>query len=494
MKTTNIKAITLFVIALFFALATKAENGAVKNNDRTIFIDEEFLLESLKENPPTIDQINGALMGAQAQEKSIDDKFNTNLEASASYFETQEKQFAQFIPVTSPVKNYEVKVTRNFTTGVTVGLRGFQEQFSNNFVSNASTSGLSLQLGVNLWKDLISQRTRSQLEKAQAYSQQARWQKEIGVATFSNNLRKIYWSIVANQEALKISEGLLKSSLTQVKEAKRRRRNNIADAGEVARYQSQVAARQASIISLKYERESLIKSLKELLPSISLKEIKLKPYDIDLTVQKVLACTATIAIEGQPPLRFTKYDEIVSSLEKQEKLERNINNTYDDVDVELQTEYGVKGRANSNSDAMNDLNDDPRRNVAVGLRLNIPLENKKRTTQEILNKATKLKYRSQVERELAKVKAYHTQTVRQVGLLQEIIRNQKDNTKYLGISLKNSQRKYNQARLTVEQLVQEQDQFLQSNIDEIRTKLTIISTIFDYLSVYTQTPCPLNKI
>lgn len=492
MKAYNLKALIPFAIALFFALAARAQQNPSDAN--VVFIDENFLIESLKENPPTIDQINGALVGAEAQEKSIDDKFNTNLSASASYYETKEKQFAQFIPVTSPVKNYEVKVTRNFTSGVTVGLRGFSEQFSNNFVRNASTTGLSVQLGVNLWKDLISKRTRSQLEKAQSFSQQARWQKEIGVASFSNNLRKIYWSIVANQEALKISEELLKSSLKQVKEAKRRRRNNIADAGEVARYQSQVAARQASIISLKYERATLIKSLKELLPNVSLKEIKLKPYDIDQTVQKVLACTATIASEGQPPMRFTKYDEIVSSLQRQQKLERNINNTYDDVDVELQTEYGLKGRANSNSDALNDFQDDARRNVSLGLRLNIPLESKKKTTQEILNKATKLKYRSQVESELAKVKAYHTQTVRQVGLLQEIIRNQKENTKYLGISLKNSQRKYNQARLTVEQLVQEQDQYLQSNIDEIRTKLAVINTIFDYLSVYTETPCPLNKI
>lgn len=481
------KSLILLAICLFFALVAKADSSEV-------FLDEKFLKESLKENPPTVDQINAALLGAQAQEKSIDDKFNTNLEASASYYDTKEKQFAQFIPVTSPVKNYEVRVTRNFSSGVTVGLRGFADQFSNNFVSDASTTGVSFLLGVNLWKDLFAKRTQSEMEKAETYSKQAQWQKEIGIATFENTLRKIYWSIVANAEALKISEGLLQSSLKQVKEAKRRKKNNIADAGEVARYQSQVAARQASIISLKYERATLIKSLKELLPHISLNEVKLKPYDIDKTVETVLACTATIASQAGPPLDFTKYDEIVEALEKQSQLEKKINNSYDDVDIKLQTEYGYKGRANSGSDSFDDLQDDARRNVAVGLTLNIPLESKKRTTREILNKATTLKYRSQKMRELAKIKAYHTQTVSQIGLLREIIRNQKENTKYLGISLKNSQRKYNQARLTVEQLVQEQDAYLQSNLDEIRTKLAVINTIFDYLSVYTDTPCALNHI
>jgi outer membrane protein TolC len=483
------KSLTLLLICLFFVLASKAQD----ENENQVFIDEAFLKESLKENPPTVDQINAALLGAQAQEKALDDKFNTNLEASASYFDTREKQFAQFIPVTSPVKNYEVKVTRNFSSGVTVGLRGFADQFSNNFVQDASTTGMSVLLGVNLWKDLFSKRTMSEIEKAQTYSRQAQWQKEIGIASFENSLRKIYWSIVANAEALKISEGLLQSSLKQVKEAKRRRKNNIADAGEVARYQSQVAARQASIISLKYERATLIKNLKELLPHIALKDVQLKPYNIDDTVNKVLACTSTIASQGQPPLRFTKYDEIVSALEKQSQLESKINNSYDDIDVQLQTEYGFKGRANSGSDSFNDLQDDGRRNVAVGLTVNIPLESKKKTTREVLNKATKLKYRSKKMQEMAKIKAYHTQTVSQIALLQEIIRNQKENTKYLGISLKNSKRKYNQARLTVEQLVQEQDAYLQSNLDEIRTKLAVINTIFDYLSVYTETPCALNK-
>lgn len=482
------RSLYIVFVLLFFILASRAET------EKVIYIDESALSEALKENPPTVDQINAAFYGAQVKEKQVDDQFNTNLSASADYYNTEEKQFATFIPVTSPVRNYDVKISRNFSSGVTVGIRGFSEQFSNNFVSDASTTGVSLQLGINLWKDLLSKRTRSQLEQAQEGSTQAKWQKEIALAEFKNSVRKIYWNMVANEEALKISEGLLKSSIRQVEEAKKRLKNNIADSGEVARYQSQVAARKANIISLKYEKASIIKALKELIPSYAMSEIKLKPYSIDGTVTSVLACTQVIASEGMPPMQFTKYDEIVSSLERQESLEKRVNDSYDDIDLQFQSEYGYKGRANSASDAYSDLGSDGRKNYAVGLTLSIPLESKKKTTREILQKATKLRFRSQKQRELAKVKAFHTQTVQQIALLREIIRNQKDNTKYLGVSLKTSKKKYNQARLTVEQLVQEQDAYLQSNLDEIRTKLAVINTIFDYLSVYTDTPCDLNRI
>ena len=481
---------SLLLCALMFLSLSASAQG----KEDTIFIDEAFLKESLKENPPTIDQINATLYGAKIEESQIDDRFNTSLEASGNYYKTDEKQFATFIPVTSPTTNYEVKVTRGFTNGVSVGLRGFTDQFSNNFVKDASTTGVSVLLGVNLWKDLISGRTKSQLERARANSEQAKWEKEIALATFQNSLRKIYWSMVANEEALKISRALIKTSEKQVKEAQRRFKNNIADEGEVARYQSQLSARKANIISLQYEKESIVQQLKELLPHVSLKEIKLKPYSIEDTIGKVLACTATIASEGAPPLKNTHYDEIVEMLSKKEDLEEKINNSYDDIDVEFQSEFGLKGRSNSRSDSLSDLGDDGRDNLAVGLTLSIPLESKKKTTREILNKATKLRYRSQKQREMARIKAYHTQTVRQVSLLREMIRNQQQNTKYLGQSLKTSKKKYNQARLTVEQLVQEQDSYLQSNLDEIRTKLTVINTLFDYLSVYTQTPCALNNI
>jgi outer membrane protein TolC len=462
--------------------------------NQKVLIDENFLKNSLKENPPSLDQIDAALLGARLKESSIDDKFNTELSASASRLVTKEKQFQTFIPVTSPINNYEVKVSRSFTSGVSVGIRGFSEQFSNNFIQDATTTGLTVMLGVDLWKDLFGKKTSSQLLQAQSGTKQAKWQRDIAEKSFFNELRKIYWTLVANEEATKLTKELLKSSKKQVKQAKKRLKNNIADAGEVARYQSQVAARSASITSLQYEKESLVQSLKELLPHLSQQEISLKPYNLDNTVKNVLACTARIASEGQAPMQYTHYDEIVELLKEQESLEQRVNNSYDSIDVKLQTEFGYKGRDNSYSNSYSDLSDNGRQNYAVGLTLNVPLEKKKKTTREILEKASKKKYRAQRKREMGKIFAYHTQTVRQISLLQEIIRNQNANTGFLKKSLQSSQKKYNQARLDVQQLVNEQDAFLQSNLDEIRTKLTIINTILNYLSVYTEMPCPLNLL
>jgi len=488
------KAKILFIILCTSFILINIAQAKPEEKEALTLLDEVFLKESLKENPPSIDRINANLFGAEAREKSLDDNFNTNLSASANYYDTKEKQFATFIPVTSPTSNFDVTISRSFAPGVTVGVRGFSEKFSNNFVKDASTTGVSVQLGFNIWKDLFAGMTKSELEKARANTEQIKWQSDIAKKSFLNTLRKVYWSIVANEEALKVTSSLLDSSKKQVVEAKRRFRNKIADEGELARYQSQVASRQASIVSLRYEKASLVQTLKELIPHISLNRVELKPYNIDNTITRVLACTSVIASNSSPPMDFTYYDEIVDLVDRQSKLETKVNNAYDDIDVKLQTEYGYKGRDNSRSDSLSNLSEDGRRNYGVGLTLSIPLENKKKTTREILNKTTQLKYRSKKKEELGKVKAYHTQTVRQISLLREIIRNQKANTSFLKKSLKSSKRKYNQARLNVQQLVQEQDAYLNSNLDEIRTKLAVINTIFDYLSVYTETPCELNNL
>lgn len=457
-------------------------------------INEAFLKKSLEENPPSINQIEMNLLGAKLEASSVKDKFNSNLSGSANYLVTNERPFAAFIPVTSPIKTGQLEVTKMTETGLRLGVRGFTEQITNNFVKSGTTSGISVSAGVDIWKDLIQKRSQSQIGNANQNLEIVKLQTDIAKKAFLNSLRKIYWALVANEESLKISSKLLKSSKDQVKQAKKRLANKVADAGEVARYESQYASRSSSIISLKYQKESLIRSLKELLPHVANRDIDLAPYSIDQTVQTVLACTSLIASQTGIPKDYTFYDEIIDAIKEQEKIERKLNAAYSSPEVLIQSEFGVKGREFGYSDSVSDLADNRYKNYAIGLQVNIPLDKRKKTTEEILQEVSKRKMRARSEQEMARIQSFHTQTIRQITFLQEIIRNQRNNTRFLKKSLKSSQKKYNQARLTVQQLVNEQDAYLNSNLEEIQTNLTTINTILDYLSVYTETPCKLNRI
>jgi outer membrane protein TolC len=459
-----------------------------------IRLDEAFLARALKENPPSIAEIETTLLKAQLNLSSAKDQFDTNLSAGGSYYKTDEQPFAVFIPVSSPIKTMQVGVTKNLESGLRVGVRGFNEQVTNNFINKGTTTGLSINAGIDLWKDLVKRRSQSRITNAEKSYEIAKLQTHIARKTFLNSLRKIYWSLVANEEALNLSNKLLASSQKQVKQAERRFKNKVADSGEVARYRSQYSSRLASITTLKYQKASLMRSLKELLPHLALEDLDLAPYNIQTITLTVLACTVKIASELAPPEKNTFYDEIIAAIKEQDKIEQQSNSSYSSPEVILNSEVGIKGRAFGYGQSTDDLVDNRYKNYAIGLQINIPIDGRKKTTEEILQKVTKLKNKANQERQMGRVKAYHTETVKQIMLLKEIIRNQKNNTKFLKQSLKSSKKKYNQARLTVEQLVTEQDAYLQSNLDEIQTNLTTVSTLLDYLSVYTETPCQLNRI
>jgi len=455
---------------------------------------ERFLKESLKSSPPTIRQLELNLLSSRLEASTLKERFNTNLRGSVNYLKTDERAFAQFIPVNSPITSTDIELSKVTHSGLRLGLRGFSDQITNNFVNRGTTTGLSISAGIDLWKDLFKGQTRDRVKSVQKMVEVSKIQTEVSKKAFLNSLRKIYWSLVANNEATKISGRLLKTSKKQVDLAVKRLKSKVADSGEVARYRSQYSSRKASITSLRYERENLIRSLKELLPSMAAEDLVLGSYSIESAKKVVLRCTALIASHASSPKDYTQYDEIITLLKEQEGLEKNVNSSHSAPEVIVQSEFGIKGRDLGYSETFDDLRENRYKNYRLGLQVNIPIGDRKKTTEEILQRVTQNKLQAQRENQLAKINAFHSQTVRQISYLRQIVKDQKNNTKFLNQSLKSSQKKYNQARLTVQELVFEQDAFLQANLDEIQTNLATLNTVLDYLSVFTETPCAFNRI
>jgi len=84
--------------------------------------------------------------------------------------------------------------------------------------------------------------------------------------------------------------------------------------------------------------------------------------------------------------------------------------------------------------------------------------------------------------------------VKVIGLLSEVVRSQKQNTLALEKRLQVQNRKFREARVSANDLILDQDALLNSNLTTISTQLEIINTIFDYLVVFTETPCEFNRI
>ncbi|EQC47460.1 TolC family protein [Bacteriovorax sp. Seq25_V] len=226
---------------------------------------------------------------------------------------------------------------------------------------------------------------------------------------------------------------------------------------------------------------------------IGAQDLTLANYSLDNTIAQVLACTANISSKAEAPKEFTQYDEVLELLKQDLKLSQRVNESYSKADIKLISEVNYIGKDFSHSDAIDELKDKGRQQYAVGFQLDIPLGSAKKDTQAIREEIIQKSNISRYQEVEGKLSAFHSQTVQSINVLYKVIAAQKRNSILLDETLKSSKKKFKQARLSSRELIQDEDSLLQSNLNEINTKYNVISTLIDYFSVFTETPCSINK-
>lgn len=469
-------------------------------------LSEKSLLGLSLDKSPQWESIEAGYLASLNKSQSLDDRFKPEVFGKVGYEETRERALFEFIPVWSPIKTAQIGVRQNFRGGVGLTAATGVDQRSASTPSgtfrNVTTSTVRLDLVVDLWKDIFGRLTKAESKSAQLSKEKADLEKQIQQKSFALSLRRTYWAMVANNEQIKIYESLKKISGEQLADAKKRQAAGITDSGEVAKYEAQLASREGSLLYYIYQKELLLKNIKNLLPELKDKEIVLENYNIPQVVQSVLACTLVIASKTDVPYEYTFYDEVVSMLRQAQKEEQKLASSYDGIDLKFvgslrTTGIGSMDAGNNVSSgsygaAFDDWQDNNRTGYAAGLELNMPFgKGKTKDTQELL---AQKRFDSEINQTHTNIVTTHQQLVRVIKLLTELVEQQKISTAALEKRLSVQNRKYREARVTVNDLILDQDALLNSNLSTINTQLEIINTLFDYLAVFTETPCPFNRI
>jgi outer membrane protein TolC len=491
----------ILLFFVFVVLSSSAFSASFK-------LSEQSLEEAAKKGSPQLDQIESAFLNASFKQGETQQGYSPELFGRGSYSETNERALIEFQPIFSPIKQMQLGVRQNFTNGLDTSAYVVTDQRSATVpfagkLRDATTSTLAFTVQMDIWKNLFGRNSKAEVETAGFEKKRAAIEKDIQTKTFKIALRRLYWSLVANKEALNISEELLKTAQTQLSETNRRFQNAVAEADEVARYEAQAASRQGTILYLKYQKETFLKQLKNLLPELAKFEIELDEYDLNQTMTEVLACTATIAQNPRVPFDYTQYDEAVALLRKIRTNNSMINSRYADADVKLfgtvkatgvgseETDNGYRG---SYRQSFDDIHSTNRTGYEVGVSFTLPLGDVKEGTQKIKELYDEKRLLASINNTDAQVVTTHQQLVKSIGLLTDVISSQRITSSQLGKRLKLVRKKYEQARVSVNDLVNDQDALLNSELTTIDTQLQILNTLFDYLVVFTETPCPFNRI
>ena len=468
-------------------------------------LDESKLFELARTTiVPELEKIESVMLEAKGGYSKVKDQMGSEFYTGYSYAETDQKALIIFQPVFSPVHQYRAGVRKNFSHGVQADLSASVDNRSStsggSSYDSLHTTTYALNLNIDLWKDLFGKVTKKKLSSARLYKEQAEIQKNINSKVFMITLRRLYWSLVANTQKIKISEGLYDTAIRQVKDAKKRQASSVADSTEVAGYESQVASRQGRLLLLKYDREKIIKQLRDFIPEIASQDILLKPVSINETIFDVLACTVLIKTKKNVPLNYTQYDELTKILKEIQSNQEVLDNAYDSIDLKLATEFkqtgvgseqvGTSGNfQGSYEDSTRDLED----GFSAGITLTIPMGKKIEGTSETLKKYNQKKLNAGIKNVQTNLMTTHRQVTRSIQYLEQVIQSQRNNSKSLGIRLRGMKKKYNQARIPVYQLIQDQDALLNSDLSIVDTQLAILNTLLDYFVVFSETPCKFNK-
>ena len=458
----------------------------------TLLIGENFLTKLQIEDTPKINQIKLSFESALLNKNLMEENFQTSFNIQGVYGENKSRQLNQFVPVTSPVKNLKASITSGTKYGLQSELKVFTEQFTNNFLRRSTTTGAEVNFMIDLYKDFLGRSTKKRLSVLTHEVDVAKINQEINTQQFKLNLQKLYWSLVANEESIKLTKSLIKQAQKQVAITSKKYKSSVSDQGVLARTKSLLASRKGSLNSLEYARSNILKGLREIIPSLGDKKITLDSYDINKITKKVLSCTNSISSLTDAPLELTKYDDLSKLHAEILKKEMKLARIHDDIDFKVSLQAQLNGRDFSYSDSIDNLSNDPKPVGNIIFSLSMPMTGEKTKTKNSYEKIAKLKGESLTTLNTAKVIAFHKEIRQSIKVLLSALDNQKLNTESLKTSIKNSRLKFSQARLPIEQLVQEEDAYFLSEISSIQTNLSIVHTLLDYFSVFTKFNCPLN--
>ena len=477
-------------------LIQKEKNQSEKSNSDEKILNEEDVLSLFRKNSVTQKSEIAEKAQVQLNDSLNQENYQARLYSTYNFKKSQERALNNFQPIFSPYEDWNVGVEKNLALGLKTGVEvfGTQYSFQDNSVQDATQMGARINAQVDLWKNIFGRLDRARLTSTESQKKRAELQYNVGIKKRESEVRKVYWSFVSNTQSIELAEELVSSAEKQYKDATSRQREGLADKGEVARYQSQVESRKASLLLFKYQRELILQAFEKQFDNFKSAGWTIEK-DIDAKkIPLVQQCIQSISGQSDMNLGYTQYDEMIELLQKETDAEISAAKKHGDIDLALVGQYQTTGVSNSYSDAQTNLENEKKSGYAVGVQLSIPLGTSKSDSEKYLLTAKKSSLEAQKMAMMNELRSTHDTMMKAMVLLNMGLKSQVENSKNLDINYREMLKKYRQGRISVSNLVLEQDALFQSKLQEIDIKKQIAHVVLDYFTVFNQYPCDWNKI
>lgn len=465
-----------------------------------IVINEEKLKELVNNNVPSIEKINAMVVQSNLARTQYNQKYSPFLSGMATYSGVDGEMYGGFSgSFNDPYKRAGVSVNQDLPVGVSydVGIYdGYQKFFnyspSGNMRWAQYDSSIEARLSIDLWKNLLGYSEKAERLGLKINEQEKLEQAKLEKIKFYNEMRKLYWDLNVSNSLTKVYDALIKQAVIQENNIRRMYNSSVADKGDLARATAVVNTRKADLLSVQYNMKRAKQQLANLIPELNNKEIEFEFTNYEQSKEKILACFNKIKLQKETPFNLSSYSKIIKY--KDEKIKANLKSLerYSGMDVKLEAKAASLGFGEKNSNSFEDMGKIDRRDYSVGLNISVPFGSSYSDTKENQMKLLKMQYNAEKKEIISNLISFHDYFSVSLTNLFQIREQQIEYRDNLLIRVESMRKKYNQGRIALSDLIQDEDSLFQSEVGIIRTNYNIVSLLIDYFTIFNDIDCNFN--
>lgn len=470
---------------IWFSLVWHAAAAATLN--------EDFLRQQVSEAAPRILKLALDEDTSGLNTSEFKDRFSAVVFGEANYRVTNEEAFIEFQPIISPQSSFAVGAKKQFQKGISAeistGITNLNFDI-NGQQRSPSISTSQLKLAVDLWKNFLGRKDNFERESLFAYWEKNKVLAEIGRHAFWLDLRSIYWNLVMISNQLAITQKMAELAEKQERRAYERYRSSVADMAELSFYRSQNSIRAEQMLKLNFQKQQELRRLQEMLPHLSVDTFEIEPVENERIKSEILACIDVIEKKPDLPLDYTLYDEVIQSSKIMMRQQLSSAALYNNVDINFQSAFFTTAVDPSALGAWEESFFEKRQGFDLMLNVDIPLSLKNTQRQKL--SVERKRFDAEQKQTIATIESQHHFVLKSIPMLTAATQQQKVTIKNLLVRNRDIEQKYAQGRISLSDLMADQDRLLEAEFALLSSQNLIVQTLLSYFSYFSKTPCPFN--
>tara|TARA_B100001094_G_C18162511_1_gene790157 strand:+ start:372 stop:1889 length:1518 start_codon:yes stop_codon:yes gene_type:complete len=478
----------------------------------TIEVDENKLRSMTKKGSLHYDKIILSHSKAEAGIAQFNDQYAFGIKSETKYMESDE-------PRESPwIKTQSIGFGKKTAWGVEGSMAYVfrHEKLGNLFpaLGEQNVAGkqvmfpfVLMRLKFDLWKNLLGSLDRSKEKNLQAMLSQSKINKSLKEKGYHIFVRTIYWRLVIHDERVRLHSQVVKLAKRTLKTMRARLRDNVADKSAVAGMTANLSQAEASLRTMKFQRNLIERQLKLYLPALLPYTIKVKDTypGVVTAVKENIKCADMIGSKKSIPYSYTQYDDLMREIDNALYWKEKELDSYSEPTLsfsltgrsfgfdKLTEDFIVKDGEEPEIESLIEKSFNDKQKAINGvLTLSYPLGQLDKTEKKLISNA---KIANNIKRSeiTARFLSAHSNVQKSIPYLKEAISMSHQSIRDLKGAFKLTQRKLNQGRISVFDYTRSQRNLLNAQIQVLGLEEKLIMEMLEYFTVYDQAPCSFNR-